>query len=560
MQEIRKQVRRARGRLILQQFVTICGWSLFATLMVALIGIAIPKIWVISVDANTWFASWGLGAICSGLVLSIALTYMLRRDSIDAAIEIDKRFGLKERVSSALALTEGEVDTEAGQALMQDAEKRISRIDVRDEFKFSFTWKSMLPLLPAALVFASLVLPNATLTTETEAATESEQKIEQAIKKAQAALRKKIEKKRKDAEAKGLKETSDIFKKMEKNLDALKKKKQGDVQKALAKLNDLKSELEKRRKELGGSEKLKKQLAAMKNLQQGPADKMIKAIKRGDMKTAIKEIKKMQDKMKNGKLSEKDKKRLSKQLQAMQKKMENMIKAHQQAKKALKKKIENLQKQGKLAEAGKLQQKLNQLKQQDKQMNRMNQMAQNLNKAAQALQKAAQKGGKPQQQQQNMNQAAQQMDQLAKQMDQMQREMDDLETIDEVMDQISAAKSGMAEGMGDMGNLGMNQGNERMDQFSQGQGNGPGQGQGERGFQKTKTKQYDSQVRAKPKQGEAMILGTADGPNRKGRSREAILTRLRSSDQVEADPTENIRLPRDQANHTREYFNRLRKR
>jgi len=558
MQEIRKQVRRARGRLILEQFVSILAWSLFATLLLAAIGLAIPKLWFLSVDPTVWTASWAGGALGIGLLLAIVVTYLVRRDSIDAAIEIDKRFGLKERVSSALALAPNEVDSEVGQALMSDAERRISRIDVRDEFKFRLTWKSWLPLLPAACVFALLVLPNASMTQESNA-TESQQKIEAAIKKSQEALRKKIEQKRKELAEKGeLTRTDDVFRKLEQNLNAMKKKKQGNVQKALSKLNDLRAELEKRRKELGGTEKLKKQLAALKNLQQGPADKMIKAIKRGDLKSAIKEIKKMQDRMKSGKMSEKDRKRLAKQLQNMQQKMQQMVQAQKKAKAALKKKIQQLQKQGKLSEAGKLQQQLNQMQQQDQQMSRMSKMAKSLGECAQCLQKS--QSGKKGQSKKQMANAMKQLDKLSAEMAKMKGEMDDLATIDEVMDQIAEAKMGMSKGAGmnPMGNFGMNP--SKMDSFGKGQGNGPGQGSGARGLEKTDTKGYESQVRAKPKKGEAIVLGTADGPNAKGRTRQAITQRLRAATQVAADPTDNIRLPRDQADHTREYFNRLRKR
>ena len=45
MEEIKRQVGRARRRLIMQQFVSVAVWTLFAALLLAVIGLAVPKIW-----------------------------------------------------------------------------------------------------------------------------------------------------------------------------------------------------------------------------------------------------------------------------------------------------------------------------------------------------------------------------------------------------------------------------------------------------------------------------------------------------------------------------------
>src|SRR5262245_21792484 len=111
MEEIKRQVSRARRRLVLQQFLLVVGWSLFATLLIAVVGLAIPRLWVINVIQQTWDWSWIGGGIGAGLLLAGIWTYIIRRTKLDAAIELDKRFGLKERVSSTLALGPEELDT-----------------------------------------------------------------------------------------------------------------------------------------------------------------------------------------------------------------------------------------------------------------------------------------------------------------------------------------------------------------------------------------------------------------------------------------------------------------
>src|SRR5688572_29996625 len=100
MDIIRRQVAQARRRLSLQQFSAIAPWCLFATLLVAAVALIIPKFLVLKVDPNIWLWSWVGGATAVGLLVATIWTIAKRRDSIDAAIEIDRRFGLKERVSS----------------------------------------------------------------------------------------------------------------------------------------------------------------------------------------------------------------------------------------------------------------------------------------------------------------------------------------------------------------------------------------------------------------------------------------------------------------------------
>ena len=62
---------------------------------------------------------------------SIAMMPMTAKSSMSvkrirrSAIELDRRFGLKERVSSVLSLQSDELETEAGQALLTDAVRRV---------------------------------------------------------------------------------------------------------------------------------------------------------------------------------------------------------------------------------------------------------------------------------------------------------------------------------------------------------------------------------------------------------------------------------------------------
>lgn len=180
MDKIQEQVAVARRRMITQQFLGIIAWSLFATLIVTAIGLAVPKVWVLHVDAETWNWSWLGGGLAAGLVVAAVWTFCVRRSGLDAAIEIDHRCQLKERVSSAISLTPDELNTDAGRALIQDAIYRVERIDVRDSFAVRPQRRILLPLLPVATIFALVYLvPNAVPEAQAVAANSQNQQAKQ---------------------------------------------------------------------------------------------------------------------------------------------------------------------------------------------------------------------------------------------------------------------------------------------------------------------------------------------------------------------------------------------
>jgi hypothetical protein len=145
----------------------------------------------------------------------------------------------------------------------------------------------------------------------------------------------------------------------------------------------------------------------------------------------------------------------------------------------------------------------------------------------------------------------------------MQAELAQLETLDEMLDQIADAKDSMncenCKGMGCEMCRGMGQGQMggMMDEMA-GMGLGEGQGRGDRPEERTDTSTYDSQVREKPKPGEAVRVGDADGPNLAGASRVEESAPLTFSLAEDSDPLADQRLPKAQREHAKEYFEALR--
>ena len=87
-------------------------------------------------------------------------------------------------------------------------------------------------------------------------------------------------------------------------------------------------------------------------------------------------------------------------------------------------------------------------------------------------------------------------------------------------------------------------------------GLGEGQGMGARPEERTDTNFYESQVRGKVRQGEAVRTGTASGPNRAGRSFEDVKEQIGSELSEDAEPLVDVRLPRKELEHSTEYFKR----
>jgi uncharacterized protein YunC (DUF1805 family) len=560
MDEIKRQVGRAHRRLVFQQFLFVVGWSLFATLLVAAIGLAVPRIWVMAVDQQAWDMSWIGGGIAAGFVMAGLWTWIIRRSQLDAAIELDRRFGLKERVSSTLALGPEELDTEIGQALVTDAVRRVERIDVREQFQVKPTWRALLPLVPAAAMAAVLYFGYATQRAA-EATSEQAVKVKEQIKVATQKLQEKIRETEKKAEELGLKD-ADALKEINKELDKMAKNNSADRKDAMLKINDLAKEIEKRKQELGGADKMKKELDKLGKIQGGPADKLAESLKEGDFGKAQEQMKQMKEDLKNGKLGQEDKEKLAKQMDQMKDALKQGVQDAKEAREKLQQEIEKKLEEGNIAEAAKLQQQLDKMNENAQQMEQqMNDLADKLGQVAQAM-----KDGDP-------KAAAEKLDQLAQDLDKLQEQLDQVENLQEVLDQLADAKNAMkcdqcggagckaCEGNGDKEGDGKD-GKDGKGKKGKGKGKnakGGGQGEGERPEEETDKSFYDTKVNAEAKAGESVRVGDAGGNNVSGKSKEAVKEAIQGSLAKDPDALEDVNLPRDQREHAKQYFEKFRK-
>ena len=293
MDQLRKQVARARRRLIIEQFLGRLVWCLLGALVLAAIAVAVPRVVAIEGLPERWDLGWLIGGLAGGVLATILWTIVFNRSQLDAAIEIDRRFNLRERIASSLSLSPEEQTSEAGRAVVNDAMRAVNRINVDDKFRVRLGRRALWPLVPAAIAFVLVTFVD-NRQAESGIDPTVAAKTEQQTKTALESLRKKMEEQRAKLDKdKGLEKADNLFKQIEQGTRELTEKQKLDPSKAHVKLNDLAKQLEERRQQLGGKEGLKEQFQKMKNLGAGPADKAAEAMKQGDWKKALDEVEKL---------------------------------------------------------------------------------------------------------------------------------------------------------------------------------------------------------------------------------------------------------------------------
>lgn len=552
MDQLRKQVARARRRLIIEQFCVRLVWCLVGSLSIAALGVAVPRIFVISGLPTNWDIAWCIGGLAAAVLAATVWTIVSNRSSLDAAMEIDRRFDLRERIASSLSLSAEEQASDVGLALVGDALRAVQRIDVDEKFRLRVGRSAWWPLVPAAIacvLVAFFDIREASSSIDPASLARSTEQTKNALEP----LRKKLEEQHKKAQEKGLKDADDLFKQIEQGARDLSEKQKIDPSKAHVALNDLQKQLQERRQQLGGENALKEQLQKMKDLGAGPAEKAAQAMKEGDWNKALQEIEKLAKDIQNGKLDKAAQEKLAQQLQQLKDKLQAAADAHQQAIKDLQQQIDEQKRNGNLAKAGELQQKLDQLKQLAPQMQKLQQLAQKMGAAQQALQQA------------NGQKAAQAMAQMAQQLAQMQKEAAELKMLDMAMDQLKMANAAMVckncNGKGCDQCMGMF-GNGKDGQFPNGKPGpnpfGQGPGIGNRPEKRTDTATRDSQVKQNTRRGAASFDGLVEGPNIKGNVARGIQEEMATKAAEPADPLTNDRLPHSRQEQAEQYFQALR--
>ncbi len=588
MNDIQRQVIRARKRINLGKFFRGLVVALTAGLLVGSVAFAIPRIWALDWVQSTeqlgrWQIGWAIGSVVCGLLGAVAYSVLRATRTTEAALEVDQRFGLKERISSAMTLSANDAASPAGRSLLADAQERAARIDVRDQFAFQPKRKALLPLIPAAIMIGLLFLPPRKLpeSVEVTKAVAEKKQVQMAIEE----TKKKIEEQAKKLAEKGLEKAAEDVKALAREFDDLLPENSELKKEALIKFNDLKKQLDEEKAKLGDAEELKKEFGRLKDVAPGPGKEMADAMKEGDFDKAKKIVEDMAKKLKDGKLNEVEKQKLGENLNELAKAVDEMAKKHEQDKQQLEEMIKKAVENGDPQKAAELQEKLDQKKNQDQQIKKMQEMSEKLKECANCMnpqksggnnekgspndKKSAkgQKGekgepkdgkgdgekGSPQpggMSEKQMQDAQKALDELGGMMEEIQKDQEAMEALKDLEEGLDECKQ-QCQNPGQGGKGGM----PGQQDFAKGEG----RGQGKRDIEENETKGYKSQVRSKLQKGQSIVAGEAEGENAKSGSVIEARELIKSSMSKDSDPIEDQQLPKAQREQARQYFEKLRK-
>src|SRR5262245_64957550 len=109
-----RQLGRVRVRLFLTSSLTWLVWSWLTAVLVAACWVLVQP-WVLpgAAELSRWVVTGGLVALAS--IVAVVLAVRQAPSPVAAALALDDRFGLKERVTTSRTLTEAEAATPAGQ-------------------------------------------------------------------------------------------------------------------------------------------------------------------------------------------------------------------------------------------------------------------------------------------------------------------------------------------------------------------------------------------------------------------------------------------------------------
>jgi myosin heavy subunit len=296
---------------------------------------------------------------------------------------------------------------------------------------------------------------------------------------------------------------------------------------------------------VGTAEQVKRQLDQMKEMTSGgPADDLAKDLARGEFGKSMQDLKKLQEKLASGKMTEREKQELARQLAEIKKQLEKV--ANQEERR---KQLEEARKNGMISEQQYQEQK-RKLDQQAKQM--------------EALQKLAQKLGEAQQQMSagEMKQAAASLKEAESQVGELAEQMQQIESLDAALAELQEAKNALAD-------QGMNQLGEQLQGFNalgmdgmrpgNGQGLGRGRGRGDRPEAPDRTASYDSKVRQQITKGKAMPAGFSD-PSKVVRGESLLIEQgnVEAAVGAETEALSDQKIPNSVRKHIQAYFDQVR--
>ena len=550
---IARAVRAARRRLILQALLNrlAAGWA--AALLLAL-GWLLAEPWLLeSPPANLkWVVAGVLAA--AGTVAAVVAALRAAPTAGTTALELDARFGLKERVTTALGLGPTAA-TPAGSAVLADATESVKALSVRSKFPVGLPQRAVaVPTLAGALALAAVFYhPNTARTEATEAGVAAKKPTDplapppqQDAKKADPTTRPKpadrVERSDKSEKLKDLE--AELDKVRDKYLADPDREKPEKQREKVADLTALEDKMKKFQDEkfdkLARAEQQLKQLDKLSRDQEfadGPAKEFNDALSKGDLKQAKDALDELTKKARDKKLDGKDEEKLAKQLDKMKQEMEKLARNKEREDK-LKKLIDQAKREGRDAEA--LERELGDLQRDAKESSEaMEQLASRLNRAREAAEKG------------DLEQLASELEAAGRELKNMEGELQDIEDVGEFLQRLKGEK---CEACKKCGGQCKGEGEGDSDEPNNG-----GIGKGHRPENKdAKSSSQDERLRGLfDPRGRKSFGGSTKGQAFNKRTTADLGTEIREAVQEAPQAADGQRLPRDARDAVREYFQNL---
>jgi uncharacterized coiled-coil DUF342 family protein len=432
---VRSARRRLFGQIVLNQLGLATGIALIAAASWLL---AFPYVW----ESGPVSARWGIcgGLIALGLVVGLFRAIRQRPSREAAAMTLDQRFELRERITTVLSLDPVLQKTSAGQAVMADAEEHAAKLQIASKFRVGPGRRALfLPLQIAAVIAIAFFYDPAVNSgtaggkTDDEQAKINEDEAKMKQPNARPFIKPPAERANKSEELKALEtELNKLYAEANKETPTEKEKPEL-LREKVERIANAEDQLRKREEQAAEKfQKLQEQMNKLTALdqgeerQEGPGKDFEEALSKGDLQKAIDEADKLKKKLKDKKLDEKQQQQLKDELKNFEQKMDKLTREQEQKKKELKDLIAKAKQEGRDAET--LERELKNLMDNMEVPKELQELATAMKKCKSALDKN------------NLEEAAEQLGEVSKQLGEMDRELQDLEDIEEHLQNLKQMK------------------------------------------------------------------------------------------------------------------------
>jgi DNA repair exonuclease SbcCD ATPase subunit len=561
---LQRQLQRVRRRLFLQVLLNALtvGW-ITALAFAACWFAAQPHLFAGTSPLLRWIVAGAALGLAS--VVAVGFASIRRPSPVSAALALDERFALKERVTTSMTLAPADVASPAAAALLDDVNLRVERLSVPDRFPLHLPRSAwFIPLTAGCLALVALfykpvlATPKASADDRLVATAAEKEELDKRIQQ----LRKKAEEKRPDEKTR-----SPALEHLDAELDRLTRKSRDtkdDARELIKDLTGIAEQIKKREQHLTQqADALKEQMKQVSRLSKnnnkdGPARELSRALERGDLQKAKNELenlskqlqaeqeanrlrKKLDDnnlskeerakteqklnQLKAQQMSKEDRDRLAKQMKDIKDKVQQLSKPKEEKEKALRERAEKgeMDKEQLQTELERLERDAGQLS--DKDLNNLDSLAQKLEQAENALKEG------------NDGDAAKLLEDAGNEMGALDRESE-LQELAEKLEDCEGCKGAMGDVLDGK----------------------PVPSAGRRPESKnTVTNTIEKRERAKMDKGKLSILDTVPGDGIKGPRQPAELTEeIRRASQEAPEAIDRQRLPRSASDMARGYFDKLR--